>query len=212
MTIQFRQAEAADADLVVPLIYSSGPAAFEFVFTVPKFGPARDFLHFAFVQGEGEFGYRNHIVGIEDGRIVAVGAGWSGASGVTFMLAAARQIFRHYGLIAGLGVIVRGLRTEAVIPPAPRNRYYLGHLGVCAERQGQGLGQKLIQHLTTRGMALGFTSMALDVSVTNPRAQALYERIGFTIMQERPSTLRNAHGMVASHRRMVWTPEHIRAT
>jgi ribosomal protein S18 acetylase RimI-like enzyme len=202
MTLHFRQAVAADADQVVPLIYSSGPAAFDFVFTTLKRGRALDFLRSAFIQGDGEFGYRNHLVAVDDGVIVATGGGWSGANGFSFMLAAARQIVGHYGLLTGAGVIVRGLRTESVIPPPPRDRYYLGHLGVVPGRQGQGIGQQLIQHLLMLGTTQGFTATALHVSAANPRAQALYERIGFTVVQERPSTLRNAHGSVGLHRCM----------
>jgi len=37
----------------------------------------------------------------------------------------------------------------------------------------------------------------------NPRAQALYERLGFVVTEERKSTLRNAHATVPDHRRMV---------
>jgi len=35
MSITFRTATPADADAAVPLIYRSGPATFDFVFTVP---------------------------------------------------------------------------------------------------------------------------------------------------------------------------------
>ena len=44
----------------------------------------------------------------------------------------------------------------------------------------------------------GLPMAALDVSVANPRAQALYERLGFTVQAERHSNLPG----VASHRYM----------
>jgi ribosomal protein S18 acetylase RimI-like enzyme len=43
----------------------------------------------------------------------------------------------------------------------------------------------------------------LDVAVSNPRAQALYQRLGFTVTAERVSRLRNAQATVANHRRTV---------
>src|SRR5262245_38093876 len=49
-SLVFRPAETADADAVVPLIYSSAPAAFDFLFAVPGRGEARDFLRRAFVE------------------------------------------------------------------------------------------------------------------------------------------------------------------
>jgi ribosomal protein S18 acetylase RimI-like enzyme len=202
MNILFRPAEPSDVDAAISLIYSSGPQAFNFVFTCPGQGNAQDFLRHAFVHGAGEFGYRNHIVGVEDGKVVAVGGAWSGKSGLSFMLAAAQQILRHYGWLAGVRVIVRGLRTEAVIPPPPRNRLYIGHLGVLPARQSCGIGRLLIEHLIALRKADGFTVAALDVAVTNQRGQALYERLGFAVTVERHSTLSNAHGTVANHRRM----------
>ncbi|MGO9931953.1 MAG: hypothetical protein ACLPV8_09085 [Steroidobacteraceae bacterium] len=42
----------------------------------------------------------------------------------------------------------------------------------------------------------------LDVAVTNPRAQLLYERLGFVVNALRPSELQNRRGRVADHYRM----------
>lgn len=73
MTLHFRPARSDDAEAAVPLIYSSGPAAFDYVFGGTPKGTAQDFLHKAFVSGAGQFGYRQHSVGEQDGRVVAVG-------------------------------------------------------------------------------------------------------------------------------------------
>lgn len=56
-TLQFREAGPGDAGEAVPLIYSSGPAAFDFVFG-HKAKQALEFLHFAFLDGAGEMGYK----------------------------------------------------------------------------------------------------------------------------------------------------------
>ncbi|MEI9983177.1 MAG: hypothetical protein WDN69_08175 [Aliidongia sp.] len=42
----------------------------------------------------------------------------------------------------------------------------------------------------------------LDVAVGNPRAQTLYERLGFVVTATRASRLENRHGRVGDHRRM----------
>ena len=202
MKIAFRSAVAADVEAAVPLIYSSGPAAFDYVFTV-KGGPtAEDFLRWAFLDGVGEFGWRNHVVGELDGRIVAVGAGWSGEMGFRFMIAGARQILGCYGPVAGVGVMVRALRVEAIVPPPSRTRFVVAHLGVRPETRGQGIGQALIEHLLDRGRTRGIEIAALDVAVTNPRGQALYERLGFVVTGERRSRLSNASATVPDHRHM----------
>ena len=165
--VRFRAATADDAEAAVPLIHSSGPAAFEYVFAVPGRGDARDFLMRAFVDGAGEFGWRNHRVGELDGRVVA-----------------------------------RGLRVERVIQPPARGMHYLAHLGVVPDLRGLGIGRALVAHLVEQGRAQGKRRMVLDVATTNPLAQALYQRLGFAVAGERPSTLANARGSVPAHRRM----------
>lgn len=202
-TVRFRAATAQDADVAVPLIHSSGPAAFDFVFARPGQGDAQAFLRRAFVDGAGEFGWRNHVVGELDGVVVAAGAGYGGEMALAFTLAAGRQILAHYGLHAP-GVIARGLRVERVIPPPTRGMHYLAHLGVVPARRGQGIGKALIDELVRRGVQRGCRRMVLDVAVGNPRAQALYARLGFAVTGERRSALANAQGAVPDHRRMEW--------
>lgn len=78
MNLHFRPATLADTEAAIPLIYSSGPAAFDYVFKHPVRGNALDFLRHAFADGAGEFGYRNHTVVEVDGKLVGVGACFSG--------------------------------------------------------------------------------------------------------------------------------------
>ena len=200
-SVEFRNAIPEDVDAAIQLIYSSAPEVFDFVFAVPPI-KALDFLRFVFIDGEGELGYRNHIVGIRNGKVVAAGAGWSGKNNLSFTLSAARQIIRFYGLISGLRVTIRGLQTESVIPPPGRNIFNFGHLGIAPECQSQGIGKKLIHYLIEKGKRDGIKIFSLDVSVNNPRAQSLYERIGFEVVKLNSSTLRNNQGFVPSHRTM----------
>ena len=202
MEVTFRTATPADADAAVPLIYSSGPAAFDFVFTVPGRATALEFLRQAFVDGAGEFGHRNHVVGVLEGRIVAAGAAWSGTSTLAFTLAAVRQIIGFFGARSGPGVIVRGLRIESVIKPPTRDCWYVAHLGVPAELRSRGIGAALVAHLLAQGRERGMPIAALDVAVTNPAAQRLYERLGFAVTRLCVSKLSNAQATVADLRRM----------
>lgn len=204
--VRFRAAAAADVGMAVPLLHSSGPAAFEYVFAVPGRSDAQAFLRHAFVDGAGEFGWRNHVVGELEGRVVAVGAGYGADSHWAFTLAAARQILGFFGWRHAPGVIARGLRVERVIAPPSGQMQYLAHLGVESGLRGRGIGAALIDHLAAQAGALGRLPLALDVAASNPRAQALYERCGFAVTGERPSNLADARGHVPAHRRMErWT-------
>jgi ribosomal protein S18 acetylase RimI-like enzyme len=64
--------------------------------------------------------------------------------------------------------------------------------------QGRGIGTRLIQYFLECSRVENQTHAALDVSVENPRAQALYERIGFRTTEERATSLSG----ISSHRRM----------
>ncbi|MFI5399078.1 MAG: GNAT family N-acetyltransferase [Candidatus Binatia bacterium] len=201
MTIEFRGATPADVDTAGPLVLSSGPDGLNYVFTIAGGMQVQSFLRHAFLDGSGEFGYRNHTVATLDGAVVGIGAAYSGEKGISFMTAAARQILSLYGL-CGLGVMRRGLRTERVVQPPKKDEWVLVHLGVAPAVRGRGVGRVLIEQLLAQGKAGGFHKAVLDVSVLNPRAQALYERLGFTVEAERPSTLRNEVSFVPAHRRM----------
>lgn len=199
MTITIRQARAEDAAAAAPLAYLSGPSAFDHVFARDGWR-AQDFLRRAWRDGAGEFGWRAHVVAELDGEIVGAGAGYDGARPLAFMLAAARQIVSQYGPLQAPGVMLRGLSVERVIPPPPtaQDVLYLAHLGVAPEVRSRGVGRQLVDHLLAAGAAKGYRRAALDVSTANPRAQALYERLGFAVTKEHGSHLPT----VPAHRRM----------
>jgi ribosomal protein S18 acetylase RimI-like enzyme len=202
VSVTFRAAAARDAEQAVPLIYSSGPAAFDYVFSHDRPGQALAFLRFAFADGAGEFGFRNHVVALADDRIVGAGAAWDGRVALRFTLAAAAQILRFYGPLRAAGVIVRGLRVEQVIRPPRADEYYVAHLGVREELRGCGIGARLTRQLIAAADPRRHRVAALDVAVTNPRAEALYRRLGFKADALRSSTLGNRYHAVADHRRM----------
>ncbi len=168
MNINFRPATPEDVHAVVPLIYSSGPAAFDFIFS-PKPKQALEFLHYTFSDGNGEFGYKYHVVGEVDGKVVAVGTAFDGEATLKYFLAMGRQIVSFYGL-AAFTVIPRGLQVESIIQPPKGRLHYIAHLGVDPSMQGKGIGSKLVEHLMEQGRNAGKTQTALDVSVLNPRA------------------------------------------
>jgi ribosomal protein S18 acetylase RimI-like enzyme len=193
MPLTFRHARPDDVDAAVPLIYSSGPDAFDYAFARPGRNSAQDFLRYAFVQGGGQFGWRQHWVGEQGGEVVVAGTVFGGEANLGYMLAATRQILGYFG-IGSAGVMRRGLQLEKIICPPPRRTLYLAHLGVTPALRGEGLGSQLIGHFLQIGRNAGLPMAALDVSTANPKAQALYERLGFSVQVERASTLPGVAG------------------
>jgi ribosomal protein S18 acetylase RimI-like enzyme len=200
--LTFRDAAPADAADAVPLIYSSGPAAFDYVFAVGTQRGAREFLRFAYLQGGGEFGWRNHRVAEIDGRVAVAGAAFDGRATGRFTIANALQILRFFGPISAWGVMLRGLRTEAIIRPPRAQEYYLCHIGVREELRGHGIGAQFMRNLLEGLDPKRHRCATLDVAVTNPRAQLLYQRLGFAVSALRKSSLQNGRGRVVDHCRM----------
>jgi len=200
--LTFRPASPADVADAVPLIYSSGPAAFDYVFNTGGVRDAQAFLRFAYLDGGGEFGWRAHRVAEIGRRVAATGAAFDGRAVLRFTIANALLILRFYGPILAWGVMIRGLRTETVLQPPQAQDYYLCHVGVRAGLRGQGIGARFMRHLLQGLDADRHRRATLDVAATNPRAQLLYERLGFVVEALRVSKLQNQRGRVADHYRM----------
>lgn len=198
--VTFRPMTAADAQAALPLILSSGPEAFAYVFATGG-KTASDFLRHTLAQTGGEFGTGNHVVGIMDGRVVAAGGGWSGARNLAFMLAAPGQFLRVFGPRAVPGIIMRGLQAESIMHPPKPHEWYVGHLGVDPALRGRGIGEAMIAHLLAAAPPTVKTAV-LDVSAENPRAEALYTRLGFRVTAEHISHYRRGAGYIPTHRRM----------
>jgi ribosomal protein S18 acetylase RimI-like enzyme len=202
MEVTFRPARPEDAEAMAPLVYSSGPAAFDYVFTHGTRVPAVEFVHRSLPSPGGEFGHDVHVVGELGGEVVATGASYSGQAHVAFMMSAIRRILGIYGPIPGARVLARGLRFESVVPPPRGAMHYISHIGVRRDVWGKGVGERLMRHLLEQGRVEGRKLAVLDVSAENPRAQALYERLGFVVTGEKRSRLENASARVPDHRRM----------
>ncbi|HEY0262635.1 MAG TPA: hypothetical protein VGB95_06385, partial [Chitinophagales bacterium] len=115
MSYTFSPSQKHEVAEIVPLIYSAGPEAFDYVFTTSK-QKALDFLTYAFPREGGEFGYRNHITVKSGNEIIGTGSVFCGNESLKFTVDALKAIVGFYKWQA-VGVIIRGLRTEAVLMP-----------------------------------------------------------------------------------------------
>ncbi|MCP4974839.1 MAG: GNAT family N-acetyltransferase [Maribacter sp.] len=199
-SVDIRRSFPEDAEMAVPFIYSSGPTAFDYVFKTKRFS-AQDFLRFAFVRKGGEFSYQNHYSVLVNNQLVGAGAVFTGDEILGFTMSNAKRIIQFYG-INSTSIIPRGLKIESLIRPPRKPEVAIGHLGIRESFRGQGLGTMLMEKLMESPKINGHTSFILDVSVDNPNAQKLYERMGFTITKKCLSTLNNKYAQVVDHNRM----------
>ena len=104
-----------------------------------------------------------------------------------FSTAGARDLFRHYGLSALWRLPILAMLERNSAPDT------LQMDGVCvsASARGQGVGSTLFDALFAHAKANGYSYVTLDVIDTNPRAKALYEKLGFeAVSKEGTSILR----------------------
>ncbi|MEZ5021817.1 MAG: GNAT family N-acetyltransferase [Chitinophagales bacterium] len=187
--ITFRKATPSDVAQAVPLIYSSGPDVCEFMFYDAKKGSAQNFFAYGFTRSGGELGYDNHTCILIDNKVVGIGAIWNGKKTFSFMLADIKKIFAFFGFFKGLMILFRALKVEMLIPPPKKKEWVIAHLAIDSTITGKGLGTKLIHYLIDSVSIKPDEKTILDVSFINPKAQKLYERLGFKVTKKKESKL-----------------------
>ncbi len=202
MNIEIRPARPEDADAATPLVYSSGPAVFSYVFSHRTRVDAQEYLRRTLRKESGEFGYGSHVVAELDGGIVGAGASFSGRESGRHLVAAVRSIFGTYGAVSGMRVVRRGIHAESIVKPPKGDEHCVAHLGVSPDLRGHGIGTRLVEYLLDVGRQKGRNTAILDVSVENPRAEELYKRLGFEVAHEIKSNYQNETAAIPNHRRM----------
>ena len=200
-SVAFRSCKPSDIERAVPLIYSSGPDAFDYVFKSTKLS-AKDFLSFAFKTKGGEFSYDNHTAMELAGELIGIGSVFSGNQAASFSIHDATKILRLYK-VRGLRIMARGLSVEKIIKLPKKNETALAHIAIDKKHRSKGYGRKLMEHLMSVAPIKSDGYFVLDVSELNPRAKALYERLGFRVQKLNTSSLKNKSGFVANHYRMI---------
>jgi len=195
-----RAARPEDVLAAVPLIVSSGPVAIDYGFATARHAGAA-FVASAYARGEGLFGWKNHTVALWRDEVVGIAAGYGAAACRRMNREHAWQVLRHYGALAALGVLHRCLHLRSLMPAPPPGVHYVAHLGVRADLQGRGIGRQMLQQQCALAAERGCRLLALDVSVHNPRARALYERCGLTVQGRNAFT--GPSGRVADTWRMT---------
>lgn len=197
MEIDFRPASLADEETVVPLIYSSGPQTFDYVFSVDHEQQSLDFLRYAYRQEQGQFSHTEHTVITSDDQVVGCGSLSSDGSAMSSMVISLKQIVSFYGLLKSVEVIHRGMKVERVIPPPKSDVAYISNLG--AAPQGKGYGSRLIHHFIEQSQSRNIKIAALDVADSNNNAHALYKRMGFVDVKHSGANEKREWGHLEGH-------------
>ena len=171
-------AKVEDSSALVPLVFSSGPSAFDYVFL----NSAENFLATTLPKNSSSFSHQAHWVARSAPNGVAQGC-------ISLYTREAHDLQHNSNIAALISwggwrsplILIKGLKIEALIAPPPKGTLHIAHLGVAPAVRSQGVGEQLIAYAATMAKEKGIDRLSLDVSAQNPRAQTLYERLGFEV-------------------------------
>ena len=183
MDISIRRAQPDDIDFAVPLIYSSGPHEFDYIFNLGQ-KTALGYLSFAYPTKLGSQSHRVCTVATLNNKVVGIGSFYTSRDYTRLGFGNFWNVLKFFGPQNLLKISQRTSRIETIIPAPEADTGFISQLGVAEEFRGYGIGTALIRHFIERARALGLRKCVLDVAMTNSKAQALYERLGFRVIQE----------------------------
>lgn len=117
------------------------------------------------------YSYEHTFVAEADGRVIGAMCGYDGAD---------YQALKQ-PIVDALGEdseFARLQKTEA-------GEYYLDSVGVHPDFRGRGIGSKLFEAQIARAAEQGHGRVGLIVDVDKPEAEALYERLGFSYLDDK---------------------------
>lgn len=176
-----RQAIANDVTWAAPLLFSSGPALFSYIFASPS-DQAQEILSQAFLQPHHAFSYEYTQVAEIAGQPAGLMVGYPGSlkrqvdEKVHFVMARIlplRKLPKILVNVADLSRIKQDVQTQD---------YYLLSLGIVPEFRNQGLGSQLLKQAESQAREFDCPTVCLDVTFNNHAAQALLQSRGYTVV------------------------------
>ncbi|KAF1029037.1 MAG: hypothetical protein GAK40_00680 [Burkholderia plantarii] len=211
----FRAARPDDAAACAPLILASGVQEFGFFLGAPP-EAITDFLRATFTSPYGRFSWRRHRVAVApDGTVAGVLAIHDGRAIALDDPHVAWRLVRHVGLAHTVPALLRGLVLESELPAPKRHQILVAHCAIDPRWRGTGVFTALFGEavasgalaVVPQGGASGGEArdVVLDVLLSNPRAAALYRRLGFTeAPRAKPRSARLPPALASV--RMRWAP------
>lgn len=201
MEMEIRQARPDDRGDIAALMYSAGPELFDFLYRTDRV-EARAFIAHEFRSGRGFCGWRNVTVAVVDGEVVATGCFYGGRDHGRLMLGSVLNALRFFRLSEALPMLLRSGHVDSVITQPAKDELYLASFAVAPAMRGRGIGEAMVRQQLATARERGYRLFSLDVSVLNPRAEALYRRLGLRVVREKHFTGRRPGFPVPDQRKM----------
>lgn len=195
-----RPAGKDEADTGASLLFMSGPELFTYAFGRPP-EATRKLLARLWPRNEHIFSYQWAHFAEADSQVLGIISGFTSqelrraSSRMPIVFARALWPWDLARLI-GRAVDMAGLSPEV-----PDGDYYVGHVAVVPEARSQGIGHELMAFAEERARQRDCRRCALDVTVENLRAQAVYRDCGYVIADTHKSPrLAERCGISGMHR------------
>ena len=182
--IEIRQARKNDTGNIAELMYSSGPEIYDFVYKTTN-KTALEFIQYEFNTGRGFCGFNNVTVAVKDGSVVATGCFYDGKAYKKLLVGTLFNMVVFYGLRRVWKVLERSGYAGSVMEEPKKDELYLSNFGVNPKLRGAGVGSLMLKNKIEHAKNTGYAIFSLDVAETNPRAEALYSRLGMSVVKHK---------------------------
>lgn len=174
--------ERHDPQSVAQLIEASAPELFSLLFG----SAAIDILQRLVRLSHNRFSYRYIYVAEVENQVVGIAT-----------LIPASKLNMNSDLRSVLNIWLRLRRQVAywlilnrvLEQHYPANSFYIANLAVHPTYRGKGIGTELVQHCIVHATIAGANQIFISVDINNPRAQKLYELLGFQVVATRTLSL-----------------------
>jgi len=176
----------APKELAASLIYASGPHYFDYIFGNQD--RALAFMAGAYGGRSGFWGHAHHITLVDNGDVMGLGAFYSGEVVWPRLLGSAWAMLTQ-PLAGRWATLWRSARISQLMPPPRRDTMMIEHIAIRPEARGRGLGRWMLEQQLEWAAQRRLRCAELYVSVENPGAERLYQRLGFEVVAERRSNV-----------------------
>lgn len=199
--MQIRSATRSDEGNIAELMYDSGPATYDFLYKIKKTS-ALQFIRFEYASGRGFCSYRNADLAFIGDRIAGVICAYDEKQFPWILLGTIINIFMFFGPITAWVALLRASYVGKAMRKLLRSQLYLANLGIVPELRGNGIGSALLKAQVQKAKENGYDTVTLDVADDNPRAEALYRRLGFQVENDKVTSASRKKGGIPSPIRM----------
>lgn len=182
--IEIRQARKNDTGNIAEFMYSAGPEIYDFVYKTTN-KTAVEFIQYEFNTGRGFCGFNNVTVAVKGGLVVATGCFYDGKAYKKLLVGTLFNMVIFYGLLGVWKVLERSGYAGSVMEEPKKDELYLSNFGVNPELRGAGVGSLMLKNKIEHAKNAGYAIFSLDVAETNPRAEALYSRLGMNVVKHK---------------------------